>query len=131
MQLFTSIWQHILHITFNHNVHVAEITGMLKRASEGPPNYFRTSDGCTPNRRTLINDEHLLACIVFKLRCGSVAAPSCQTERVVKLYHPPGSAHTMINPGSTTHVCRCFSESRFCVDALKLAPLLHIHLIGG
>jgi len=69
------IWPQIFLVTFNHNVPVPEMTGKLTHASEGPPNYFRTLDGCTPNRSTLIYVGHLLACIVFKPRGGSVAAP--------------------------------------------------------
>jgi hypothetical protein len=76
MQLF--IWPQIFRVTFSHNVPVHEMTGKPTSASDGPPNYFRTPGGCTPNRRTLIYIEHLLACIVFKRRGGSVVAPDRQ-----------------------------------------------------
>jgi hypothetical protein len=76
MQLF--LWPQIFRVTFNHDLPVPEVTGLLTRASEGPPNYFRTPNGCIPNRSTLIYVEHLLACIVFKRRSGSVVAPDRQ-----------------------------------------------------
>ena len=97
---------------------------MLTRASERPPNYLRTPDGRTPNRSTLIYVEHLLACIVFKHRGRSVAAPD--TERGAKACHRPAGAHTMINIRSTSHMCRCFSEQNFYIAAVKLASLLSI-----
>jgi len=67
--------------------------GMLTRASEGPPNYFRTPDGCTPNRSTLIYVEHLLACIVFKHRGGSVAAPDRQKGVPSACWRPHNDKH--------------------------------------
>jgi hypothetical protein len=76
MQL--SIRPQIFRITFNRNVPVPQMTGVFTHASEGPSNYFRTPDGCTPNRSTSIYVEHFLACIVFKRRGGSVAAPGRQ-----------------------------------------------------
>jgi len=124
------IWPQIFRITSSHNVPVPEIKDMLTPASEGPPNYFRTPDGCTPNRSILIYVEHLLACIVFKRRGGSVAAP-WQTERGTKAYHRPADAHTMINIRSASHTCRCFSESSFHIAAVKLAFLLPIRSIGA
>jgi hypothetical protein len=76
MQLF--IWSQIFHLKFSCNVPVPGIKDMLTLASEGPPNYFCSPDGCTPNRSILIYVQHLLACIVFKRRGRSVAAPDRQ-----------------------------------------------------